>query len=244
MTSPIAQPSDLQSFLGASNIDNSRATLLIQLAQNECATIVSPLPATAIGVVLDVAARAYGNPQGVQSQHLGTASVSYGNQQYGGALGGIFLTRGNKATLRRLAGSGGAYSVDTLPTGVAAQQTISLTGSPTGGTFTLTFRTETTTPIAWNAAPADVQTALEALGVIGTGNVTVTGASGLWSVTFTGTLDTTPLPPISGDGTGLTGGTTPTVAVTVVQAGVFAPGQNLPYWDKDYYAGPSQVQTF
>lgn len=244
MTSPLADPTDLQTFLGVDTIDTSRAALLIELAQDLCATVVTPLPATARAVVLDVAARAYGNPQGMQATHAGSFSVQWGAAQFGGALGGVFLTRGNKSTLRRLAGAGGAFSIDTLPQGTNAAQLITLTGSPAGGTFTLTFRTQTTAPIAYNASPVAVQAAIESLGVIGVGNTTVTGAAGAWAVTFVGTLGTTPLPPISGDGTALTGGVTPAVSVVVQQAGVFAPGQNIPYWDKDYYGGPSNTQTF
>jgi hypothetical protein len=33
----------------------------------------------------------------------------------GSAPGGLWLTRQDKATLRRLAGSGGAFTIDTLP---------------------------------------------------------------------------------------------------------------------------------
>lgn len=43
------------------------------------------------------------------------------------------------------------------------------------GTFPLTFGGQTTSDIAWNAAPAVVQSALEALASVGAGNVTVTG---------------------------------------------------------------------
>src|SRR3954465_8763162 len=42
-------------------------------------------------------------------------------------------------------------------------QTITVTGTPTGGTFTLTYSTQTTAAIAYNATAAAVQTALEAL---------------------------------------------------------------------------------
>lgn len=52
-------------------------------------------------------------------------------------------------------------------------QTVTLAGSPTGGTFTLAFKGVATTPLAFDAAAADVQTALQALPTIGSGNVTV-----------------------------------------------------------------------
>lgn len=64
---------------------------------------------------------------------------------------------------------------------------LTITGTPTGGTFTLTYKGQTTGTIAYNATAAAVQTALEALTKIGVGNVTVTGGPGPvtpWTVSF------------------------------------------------------------
>src|ERR1700738_5248805 len=52
-------------------------------------------------------------------------------------------------------------------------QTVTLTGAPTGGTFTLTFGANTTSGIAYNASAATVQAALVALASIGANNVVV-----------------------------------------------------------------------
>lgn len=85
-------------------------------------------------------------------------------------------------------------------------QTVSL-GSPASGTFTLTYKGQTTAGIAFNAVGATVQTALTGLSTVGVGNATVTGsAGGPYSVNFIGTLaqDTTAM---TGSGAGLTGGT-------------------------------------
>src|SRR3954451_6710120 len=62
--------------------------------------------------------------------------------------------------------------------GVNEQQTVTITGTPTGGTFTLTYAGATTAAIAFNAAAAAVTTALEALPNIGPGNVLVSGGPG------------------------------------------------------------------
>ena len=40
-------------------------------------------------------------------------------------------------------------------------QQVSLTGGPTGGTFTLSFSGQTTAPLAYNATPDAVQSALK-----------------------------------------------------------------------------------
>ena len=103
-------------------------------------------------------------------------------------------------------------------------QTVTIGGAPTGGTFTLTFKTKTTAGIAFDALGAAVQTALEALTSVGAGNVTVTGAAGgPYTVTFGGTLANTDVPQMSANAGGLTGGTSPTVTVaTTTQGGEFA----------------------
>jgi hypothetical protein len=87
-------------------------------------------------------------------------------------------------------------------------QTVTLTNTPTGGTFTLTFDGQTTTAIAYNATgPIGVQAALVALSTIGAGNVTVTGAaSGPYVVTFTGLFAGADMDSITGSGASLTGG--------------------------------------
>jgi RHS repeat-associated protein len=97
-------------------------------------------------------------------------------------------------------------------------QQVALTGSPTGGTFTLTFRGQTTAPLAYNADAPTVQSALQALSTIGAGNALVSGpAGGPWQVQFAGALAGTYVPPLTGDGAGLTGGTSPAVAVATQQ---------------------------
>jgi hypothetical protein len=100
-------PTDLGTYLGVA-VDDARAQLVIDLATQLCQSVVTPLPVGAEAVILDVAVRGYANPTSVPAQAAGPFSV-------GGASGGVWLTRANKATLRRLAGSGGAFTIDTLP---------------------------------------------------------------------------------------------------------------------------------
>ncbi|QDT30491.1 hypothetical protein Enr10x_58570 [Gimesia panareensis] len=70
------------------------------------------------------------------------------------------------------------------------KQVVTLGGTAaTGGAFTLTFNSETTTTISYNASAATVQSALEGLASYSSGDFTVTGdAGGPWTVEFTGTL--------------------------------------------------------
>jgi autotransporter-associated beta strand protein len=66
-------------------------------------------------------------------------------------------------------------------------QTVSLSGATTG-TFTLTFKGQTTGPLVFNATAAQVQAALAGLSTVGAGNVNVTRTGNLLTVTFQGSL--------------------------------------------------------
>lgn len=225
MSTPVATPTDLGTYLNVATIDTNRATLILGMAQDLCETVVSPLPVTAKAVVLDVAARAFVNPQQLADASLGTAHLQYGAAN-GSVIGGLYLSRTNKASLRRLAGRGMAFTADVMPTGTNAVQTVTITA--TAGTYTLTFAGVSTAPLAYDATASTMQTALEALGPIGSGNVQVTGA---YTVTFVNDLGTRWMPPLTVDVTALTG----TVTVDQTVTGVKAPGQDLPPWDYDYY---------
>jgi len=93
-----------------------------------------------------------------------------------------------------------------------------ITGGPTGGTFTLTYKGQTTAGIAYNATGATVQTAFRLLSTV-PATTTVTGnAGGPYSIVFspTDTLaqDTTA---ITASGAGFTGGSTPAIAIAASQ---------------------------
>src|SRR5439155_10416374 len=74
-----------------------------------------------------------------------------------------------------------------------------------GGTFTLTFNGQTTTPIdVYNASAQTVQSALEALSTVGSGNVTVGSYfSRSWNVLFCGALAEADVPLLTADSSGL-----------------------------------------
>lgn len=92
-------------------------------------------------------------------------------------------------------------------------QSLTFTAPATAGDFTLTFGTDTTAPIPFDATAADVQAALSALGTVGVGNVMVTGAvGGPFTVTFIGAYAGINVPALVADSTELTGG--PVVVAT------------------------------
>lgn len=102
------------------------------------------------------------------------------------------------------------------------QYTIEVTGSPTGGSFTLTVGGYSTDAIAYNANAAAVQTALNALPEGVTGGATVTG-------TTTKTAAFGRLVPVTVDASALTGGTDASVTLT-------ATGDNAKTGLTDLYA--------
>jgi hypothetical protein len=101
-------------------------------------------------------------------------------------------------------------------------QTITITGAPDGGTFTLTYAGQTTANIAYNASASAVQSALVALSNIGAEDVVCAGGplpGTAVTVTFQGALAQTDVALMTADDAGLTGGTSPEVAVAQTLAG-------------------------
>lgn len=109
------------------------------------------------------------------------------------------------------------------PGGVNERETITATGTVSGGTFTLTYSAQTTAAIPFNATAAQVQAALIALSNIGPGDVRCSG--GPWPTTpivvdFDGTLSGTLTgAPMTITTTGLTG-TTPGGTITRTVTGL------------------------
>ncbi len=101
-------------------------------------------------------------------------------------------------------------------------QTVTITGTPTGGTWTLTFDGATTSTIAYNATAAAVRSAIEQLPNVSPGDVVVSGGPGPgtpYVVAFGGQYTGTDVPAMTASGAGLTGGTSPAVGVGTTTAG-------------------------
>lgn len=126
-------------------------------------------------------------------------------------------------------GLGPYYTAGAPVNGTNEIQTITIGGTPTAGTFTLTFDGHTTGAITWSATNntllANIDTALEALPNIGTGGVTTadsTLSSGIGAllVTFTGNNAKKNVALMTG--TSSLTGTAPTLAIATTTAGVTA----------------------
>ncbi len=103
---------------------------------------------------------------------------------------------------------------------VNERQAIAVEGAPTGGSFTLGFDGQTTAPLAFDARPADVRSALEALSTVGARNLGISGnPGGPYTVEFAGALGGADQPQLVCDASALTGGTNPACTVTTVQNG-------------------------
>lgn len=109
-------------------------------------------------------------------------------------------------------------------------QTLTPSGTISGGTYRLTFEGQQTAALAYNANAAAIQAALEALSTIGEGNVKVTGgpiSSGVVTIEFQGDLAKMDVGALTVQSS-LTG-STPAVAVAEATKGSGGPGTFGPY---------------
>lgn len=107
----------------------------------------------------------------------------------------------------------------------SAVKTITITGTPTGGTWTFSIVGLTSAAIAYNAAAAAVQTEVDA--IFGSGNCTVTGGPGpgtAWVLTFGNVLANVMIKNLTVSGT-FTGGTSPAIALAETTVGSSGAGQ-------------------
>ncbi len=132
------------------------------------------------------------------------------------------------------AGFGTALQINpSAPTGANEVQTLTIGGSPTGGTYKLSFKGARTTALAYNAANTAIQTALQALVPVGAGNLLVTG-SGPFVITAASALAGQLLDLIEAVEVALTGGTSPTATVTKTTKGGFSEYDLVPIEPGDW----------
>jgi len=102
---------ELGLYLGFAEIDGTRADFLLNQAMTLATSIVSPLPDGAKPIILAAAGRAYANPQSVTQETVGPYSVQR-------PTAGLYFTRAEQAILKRLAGRGGAFTINPTPANV------------------------------------------------------------------------------------------------------------------------------
>lgn len=109
----------------------------------------------------------------------------------------------------------------------AEVQTATITGTPTGGTFTLTGNGFTTAALAYNASAATVQAAVRGLGGAYSFAVVTGSAGGPYTITFPAAEGN--VAALTASGAGLTGGTSPGVTMATTTSGVSGGGKYGPY---------------
>lgn len=160
----------------------------------------------------------------------------YSLPEVGISRGGIQFTTGpNFAEL--YAGTGFSYSeaqdiAGSYAGGTNEVQRITVTGTPTGGTFTITYNGQTTEPLPYNATAAQVQAALLALSSVPSGtSIAVTGGplpGAFVVITFQNQLGGLNVGQMTTTDS-FTGGTSPASAVTTTTPGVAGTGSKPCY---------------
>lgn len=120
--------------------------------------------------------------------------------------------------------------------GTNCVQTLTIGGTPTGGTFTIKYQGMESGAITWSATNAtliaNIQAALDAMPTVGSGSTvvsagTVTAGIGTVLITFSGANLAKLTVPVMTIGTNALTGTAPTLAIAITTAGVTADGRNL-----------------
>ena len=138
-----------------------------------------------------------------------------------------------------------------LGTNANAVQTLTETGSPTGGTFTIEYGGVVSGAIKYNASIAEISTALVAMSTFASSeNIEVTSEESkpinekAAKITFKGELGNKAQPLVVVNSAGLTGGTTPKVTPTTTTPGTTAEKImgvfDGPEWD---FAGNTELET-
>lgn len=225
-----ANPYDIPPFT-----DESPSTVNAFLAQAAGGQIVAGGPYTPLAAlgVLEEAAR---------DAQLGMDPWLHVAPRFVPLLEGALVQEGALLRTRsgaRVVADAGYTGTGPLAGGTAEVQTVTITGTPTGGTFQLSYGGNQTAPIAYNAASAAVEAALEALPNLAPADVAVGGGPGPgtpYTVTFALSLGN----PAQMTAThAFTGGTAPNVAVTTTTPYV-APAATAGDWM--YATGPVQVR--
>ena len=143
-------------------------------------------------------------------------------------ISGGHIIEGAREGFRVSAGAPGA--------GTSAVQTLTIGGTPTGGTFKLSYDGRATAAITWSATNAtllsNINTALDALSNGGSGYIVATAASltagiGTISLTFSSVLARRKVSVLAVADNSLTG-TAPTLAIANTTPGVDPAGQGAP----------------
>lgn len=112
---------------------------------------------------------------------------------------------------------------------IGIDETVTVTLSATGGSFTETFNAVTSAAINYTDTAAQIQAKLEAMASIGAGNILVTRVGDVITEVFRNALGQTNVGAITTTATGLTGGAGTAVVAVVAQGAAGTAGLYGPY---------------
>lgn len=138
-----------------------------------------------------------------QAPSVGLLSSTEDRSERGGVMGNALQFKINRDLT--IGGHFREWVLLSAASGAKTVWSLTINGTPTGGTFTVTLNGATTAPLAYNANAAAVVAALNALSGV-TGISGITGAS-LAALTFPSAVQ------LAANGAGLTGGTSPSAVV-------------------------------
>lgn len=116
-----------------------------------------------------------------------TFTLDFGYDQYWYRASSMFLkdfTLTVNTDGVEIDGSGMAKQLDMSASTSSTSATYTFTVTATGGTFTMTVGVGTTSSLVWNITASALQTALEGLSTIGTGNVAVSKVGSVYTISF------------------------------------------------------------
>lgn len=145
-------------------------------------------------------------------------AVNKGAGEVGITTKGNSFLAGDKITIAGTDNYNGAKEISSVnvSAAIAEVQTLHPSAAATAGTFTLSYKGQTTSALAYNASTSAVQTALEALSTVEPGDITVSGNPlSAGDMMFTFDTDIQDAPMIEIDSSNLTGPTTCTITQTV-----------------------------
>lgn len=212
----------------------------ITMTAGPAAVAISPVVAKGVNVYLDVSSAALGTTQLLRVLSVDYLMTSiYGpfyplNRAQASWTAHVDLMPKSNIKLKVEADAAGMALLTYLQTGttywlrVQAQgviidnlQTLTIAGGATGGTFTLSYKGQTTAAITYSAAlaAATVNTAFQLLSTVGANCIVTGSAGGPYIFTFSGPL-ASDMSAVSATNVSLSGGT-PTIAVVAQAYAIF-----------------------
>ncbi len=181
------------------------------------AATTAPIPFNDTAANIQIALRALSTINGpnvtVTGSVAGPFTITFIGTLQSTDVGTILLGAGS------LVGASGESVVTATPGVVGTDEVdvVTLTGSPIGGTFTLTFGAQTTTDLAYNASSVEVHDAFVALSTVGVGNAAVTGGlGGPYTITFLAGLGSTNVGAVTATATSLVSAGSATITESVM----------------------------